>query len=251
MRRGPAVALLVVLGAAFGGCTSDEPRPYRPAVTAVADRASTGEELYLRDCAWCHGSTGDGTDYGPPVTEVGAASFDFYLSTGRMPLIDPEDTSERSSVEYSRAEIDAIVEHSRTLTEGPDVPFVDPDAGDVGRGASLYLQACAQCHSTTGTGSTLTRGRTIPDVLHVDATQIAEAMLVGPGHMPKFGVDTFDRGEVDSIVRFILTLDDEESSRGGFALGKRGPVTEGIIAWLIGGLLLVGVIRLIGTREDR
>src|SRR4051812_41118848 len=48
-----------------------------------------GKQLYLTSCASCHGVDGSGTNQGPPLIGVGAASADFMLTTGRMPLTDP------------------------------------------------------------------------------------------------------------------------------------------------------------------
>ena len=47
--------------------------------------------IYERDCAECHGSGGGGTAKGPAIAEEGAASIDYVVSTGRMPIEDPDD----------------------------------------------------------------------------------------------------------------------------------------------------------------
>jgi ubiquinol-cytochrome c reductase cytochrome c subunit len=36
--------------------------------------------------------------------------------------------------------------------------------------------------------------------------------------------------------------------RGGWGIGNIGPVPEGMIAWLLAGLVLLGVVRLLGER---
>src|SRR5687768_6278483 len=49
-----------------------------------------GRELFVTGCASCHGAGGSGTDQGPTLVGVGAASADFQLTTGRMPDTDPD-----------------------------------------------------------------------------------------------------------------------------------------------------------------
>lgn len=250
LQRLGVVLLLLAIGSA--ACGGDEPEVYLPPIlTEEASRTmETGEHLYTRDCAWCHGVDGTGTEYGTDLSHVGTASIDLYLSTGRMPLDRPTDRPERADPAYTDEQIETIVRYTAGLTDGPDIPEVDIASGDLAVGAELYLQACAQCHSATGTGSILTSGIEVPDLYHATAEETAESMLVGVGAMPRFGPDTFTAEEVDSIVAYVLALNDDYDQRGGWALGKYGPVTEGVVAWLIGTLALVIVIRAIGTREN-
>ena len=50
-----------------------------------------GRQLFLTGCVSCHGADGVGTDLGPTLIGVGAASADFQLSTGRMPAANGKD----------------------------------------------------------------------------------------------------------------------------------------------------------------
>src|SRR4051794_18023823 len=43
--------------------------------------------VYLRDCAVCHGADARGTSFGPSLQGVGRAALDYWLTTGRMPLV--------------------------------------------------------------------------------------------------------------------------------------------------------------------
>lgn len=246
-----AAASLLVLGLSVS-CSSDEaPAPYRPAIDQVVDENAMGRDLYLRDCAWCHGPDGQGTGYGGSLTDIsdkGAASFDFVMSTGRMPLVSPDDEMERSGSSYTPEEIAAIVDYASEITVGPAVPEVDPGSGNLAVGAALYIDNCAQCHSATGTGSVLTNAIEIPDLYEVDGVEIAEAMLTGPGHMPVFGPDTFDQHESDSLIRYTLEL--KGNNRGGWAIARLGPVSEGLVAWGLGVLALVVIVRLIGKKAS-
>ena len=50
--------------------------PYR---APLRDDVASGERLYLRDCAWCHGDRGEGTiNYGPSIATEGPASIHFF-----------------------------------------------------------------------------------------------------------------------------------------------------------------------------
>jgi ubiquinol-cytochrome c reductase cytochrome c subunit len=256
VRHTLALVVLIALGLTACDYSTFNEGPYRPAIVAAAGEPSSGRDLYLRDCAWCHGARGEGTPRGPDLLTGtnGPALTDFMLRTGRMPLDAPLDRSTQRPPAYESAEIDAIVSYVASFGQpGPDVPTPQPEFGDLGLGQVLYAENCAACHSTTLIGGALTnrpterRTQNAPDVRSSTALEIEEAMLTGPGPMPVFGPDTFTPHEVDSIVRHVLHQQNP-NDRGGAPLGHVGPVTEGAAAWILGlGLLLV-VCRWIGTK---
>jgi ubiquinol-cytochrome c reductase cytochrome c subunit len=127
---------------------------------------------------------------------------------------------------------------------------VDPGEGDLAVGAELYSLNCAACHSTTGIGGALTSGQDAPSLHLATPMQTAEAMLTGPGAMPVFGPETFDRSEVDSVVAYVTYLQDPEG-RGGSDLGGLGPWSEGLVAWVVGMGAVLIVVRVIGERARR
>jgi quinol---cytochrome-c reductase cytochrome c subunit len=223
-----------------------QPAPYRPAITQSGS-PQDGRTLFLRDCAWCHGSEGGGTSRAPEIASGGEASADFMLTTGRMPLDDPSAPLRRSETTYTAEQIVAIVEYVGELGEGPEIPQVHPEDGDLALGQELYSLNCAACHSTTGIGGALTSGQEAPSLRLATPTQTAEAMITGPGAMPVFGAESFDQHAVDSIAAYVRYLQSPED-RGGGDLGGLGPWSEGLVAWMMGlGACLI-VIRLIGTR---
>lgn len=260
----PAVAAVLAVAA----CTSD-PGPYHPSVPPkAASRAATpdgdvGRVLYLRDCAWCHGGSAEGTPRAPDLRHAprGAADVDFVLRTRRMPLRKPEDPMRRGAATtvYSASDRAAIVGYLRTLTgAGPDVPMVAAKPpGGLAHGAELYLANCAACHSSTGIGGTLSataKGTEagapetfVPPVTSSSRVEVAEAIRVGPGTMPVFGNETFSDDEVAAIAAYVQYLR-RPSDPGGLAGGHIGPVSEGAVGWIIGLGLLVAVSRWIGTR---
>ena len=245
LRLGVAAAVATALSACayFGG----ETKPYRPPALEARDEV-TGRDLYLRDCAWCHATNGAGSKFGPPIDD-GAASVHFMLTTGRMPIDEPDDRVERRESFYSSEEIAELVDYVETFVSGPTIPEVHPEEGNFALGADLYAQNCAACHSGTGVGGALTNGEEAPAIDESTPVEVAEAMLTGPGAMPVFGEQTFDDEQVDSILKYVAALQDPDN-RGGSDLGGIGPVSEGAIAWILGlgGALVIA--RLIGTRAD-
>ncbi|HEX6332262.1 MAG TPA: c-type cytochrome [Actinomycetota bacterium] len=259
--------VLAVAGLALAGvaCTTSQPAsPYRPpGVTPETVDEPTGAVLYQRDCAWCHGSAGDGTSFGPNLDgdlDGGAYTY-FMLATGRMPLEDPNEEARRGEPRYDVAEVAAIVEHVETFGgTGPGVPAPEPGRGDLARGAELYLENCAACHSSTGVGGALTSGEVVPPLRHSSPVEVAAAMLVGPGcpntsptcgpgegAMPRF---EFDEEETNAIVRYVEYLRNPVEE-GGAPIGFVGPVVEGAVALGVGLVALLIVIRWIGTRTER
>jgi ubiquinol-cytochrome c reductase cytochrome c subunit len=66
--------------------------------------------------------------------------------------------------------------------------------------------------------------------------------------MPVFGPRSLPQADVDSIARYVLYTRHPDN-RGGWGIGNIGPIPEGMVAWLIAILGLVGVARLIGERS--
>ena len=207
-----------------------------------------GRQLYLTGCSSCHGPDGQGTDRGPTLVGVGAASADFYLSTGRMPLDEPRGQALRKPPAYSRAEIDQLVAYVSSLGPGPEVPRIDPGAGDLATGNELYANNCAPCHSSAGAGGALGHAVIAPNLRKATPTQVAAAVRIGPGSMPVFGPDALDDHQVASVVRYVQYLQDPRDE-GGLGLGHLGPLPEGFVAWVVGVGLMLIVIRWIGTTD--
>ncbi len=198
-----------------------------------------GQALFLNSCVSCHGPDGSGTENGPSLAAAGAAAADFQLRTGRMPLAGPAVQAPVKPVAYDDADIRALVAYVATLGEGPGIPDVQPDQGDLAEGGELYRANCAACHNASGIGGALSYGNHAPSLLSVEPTQIGEAMRTGPGQMPVFGRDTITDDQLDSIVRYVQYLQSPENP-GGLKLGSAGPVPEGFVAWLVGlGVLLL------------
>src|SRR3954447_21000560 len=86
-----AAAALVGLGwgTPVGPLVASSPDQAAAANPSQSVQVSAGATRYEASCAACHGIGGVGTASGPSLIGVGAASVDFMLRTGRMPLPEP------------------------------------------------------------------------------------------------------------------------------------------------------------------
>jgi len=235
---------------------------------ASGGAAATGRFYFLRDCAYCHGADAAGTNYGPSLRGVGRAAVDFWVSTGRMPLVDaaardpktgqlvPLTEAEladagarpaRHTPAYSRNVINAIVDYVGSIAPGGlDIPAVDTAHANVAAGGEVYRLECAACHSWAGTGGALLR-REAPGVTRATPVQVAEAIRTGPEPMPAFGTSAIPDDELNNVVAYVRYLA-KPNNRGGNPLWYLGPVAEGGVA-LIGGMgALLLITRWIGEK---
>lgn len=222
------------------------PAPAHGAPPAAPD-VHLGRALYGEQCASCHGLGGQGTPQGPRVIGVGAASVDFMLSTGRMPLAFPEQPALRRPSRFSRREIDSLIAYVVSLgPAGPPLPSLDLAHGNLVRGRELFTANCAPCHGADGQGAAVNQGQVAPSLHVATPVQIAEAVRIGPGPMPRFGDNVLGRNDLDSLVRYVFALHTLPDI-GGIGLGHEGPVIEGFVAWLCGLGAMLLVTRFIGT----
>lgn len=257
---------VVVLGLAVAGCLetgATRVDPYQaPGIRPTSDSSVPVGELYARECAWCHGGSGEGTARGPNLDAEldGAAYTHFMLDSGRMPIPDSGATTHRREPVFSEGQIQDLASYVAGFGgTGPDIPDPQPDAGQVAKGQELYVANCAACHSSTGRGATLTTGIDAPSLLAqgVTPTIVAEAMAIGPGcgwpdpacgigagAMPRFD---FTPAQVDDITAYVEYLQ-SEGDPGGWNLGRLGPVAEGAAAVILGLGTVVSVLLWIGTR---
>jgi quinol---cytochrome-c reductase cytochrome c subunit len=220
------------------------------APAAWAGDVTRGEHLYGRYCLTCHGANGAGTNHGdrqgPPLLGVGALAADFYLRTGYMPLHEAGVQPRRSRVLFSEQEIRALVAYVASLGKGPRIPRPHPERGSLSDGQHLFTDHCAGCHQVVAEGGYLTGG-VAPPLEDATATQVAEAIRIGPYVMPRFSPRQLSPHDVDSIVRYVEWAKHPDD-RGGWAIGHLGPVPEGLITWFLAASTLVAVCVVIGKR---
>jgi ubiquinol-cytochrome c reductase cytochrome c subunit len=213
-------------------------------VRGAADLAAPGAALYLNSCSACHGPNGEGTTSGPPLLESGAASVDFYLRTGRMPLGSPEQRPVRQEPAFDEDEIRALVDYVASFGDGPAIPAVR-GGGDTSRGFELYTANCAACHSATGAGNAVGGGFAAVGLGEATDQEIAEAVTIGPGVMPPFELSEDQQADLIAYIGFLRTA----PTPGGAPIGGTGPVAEGFVAVLIGLTGLVLIARFAGSRR--
>ena len=203
-----------------------------------------GRGLYQAQCSTCHGPQGQGTANGPALTQAGAAAADFYLRTGRMPLSAPGQPVTRHEPRLTNDEIKALTAVVASFGNGPQIPQV-AGGGDLQAGAQLFVANCAACHGATGSGNAVGGGFSAVNLSRATATEIVEAMRIGPGVMPRF---LFSPQDESAIVAYVQSLH-EMASPGGLELGGFGAVAEGFIAIGVGLVLLVLVAMFVGRRS--
>jgi ubiquinol-cytochrome c reductase cytochrome c subunit len=220
------------------------------AVLAAPAQGATGRELFREGCSSCHGLNGEGVPQrGPSLHGVGAAAADFYLSTGRMPLVTPGQEPERSRPEYSDAHIDALVAYVASLGGGPPVPSPDPAAGNVAEGQRIFTESCSGCHQIEARGGVVTGGFS-PSLQSASTRQIYEAVRLGPWVMPAFDRARLSDAQLASIAKYVRSTRHPDD-RGGWGLSNTGPVPEGMVTWLLGAASLLVVARIIGKGRPR
>jgi ubiquinol-cytochrome c reductase cytochrome c subunit len=249
-RRHPAAGYAILLlglllvGAVYasvtGGGTAASAAPPAPRNEA---QISAGRTIFLQDCATCHGMAAQGTPgVAPGLIGVGSAAVDFQVSTGRMPAAELGAENPRKPPRLNTTQTHAVAAYIASLGGGPAIPSaaeVSSQGADIGLGQQLFVANCSQCHNFDGAGGALTYGKFAPPLTQSTPTQIFEAMLTGPEAMPVFNNNTITPGQKRDMIAYV-TSTRQLANPGGFSLGRVGPVTEGLVAFL--GLLLFMVL---------
>jgi ubiquinol-cytochrome c reductase cytochrome c subunit len=215
-----------------------------------ASYAAAGKLLFDQTCSSCHGSDANGVtpsgaaSIGPNLQGVGAATVDFWVTTGRMPATDIAAVeAERKPPRLTDKQALEVAAYVNSLDPSvPAVPTVNLKGANVSVGADLFQLNCAACHTITGAGDALAFGTNAPSLQNrqVTAQQVVEAMRIGPANMPRFSGNLSD-SQVRDVVAYVTEKIQHPSNPGGAGLGGVGPVAEGFIALLIGvgGLALI------------
>ena len=244
---------LTAIGAMYASVTGTGAPASAAAPAAGATNVSEGRYLFEQSCASCHGLDAQGTSQAPSLIGAGAAAVDFQMSTGRMPAKEQGPEMDRKPVHFTQRQIYEIASYVASLGGGPSIPDssqVSTSGADVGLGQELYAANCAACHNIAGAGGALTYGKYAPALNQATPVQIYEAMQTGPEAMPVFGDGSITPAEKRAIIAYI-TGTKSEANPGGFSLGRVGPVTEGLAAFIIGiGLLIMAAIWIAGRRRE-
>ena len=265
-RRHPLALVVLLLGALLvvGGVYAT----VAPGVAQASDadeftaaEVLAGEQLFAANCATCHGFDGaggtvdptTGRQAGPSLYGVGAASVDFQVGTGRMPAQNSGPQVIEREPQFSLEETRALAAYVATeFGPGPAIPgdeFLDPAEGDVAEGAELFRVNCAMCHNFNGSGGALTRGKYAPNLAGTEPVYIYEAMITGPQSMPVFSDSVITPEQKQDMIAYLAYLD-ETPPPGGLSLGSLGPVSEGLVAWLVGIGGLIGCAVWLGAKAS-
>jgi ubiquinol-cytochrome c reductase cytochrome c subunit len=245
------VVVLLALGAIGAIYAALAPSGHAQGRPFSAQQVQKGRSLFLTGCSSCHGLDAEGGARAPSLVGIGAAAVDFQVSTGRMPLQRHDEEAHRKPARYNAQQTHELAAYIASLGPGPAIPKNVkgryPNA-DAAKGGDIFRTNCAQCHNFVGSGGALTYGKHAPSLADATPTQIYEAMLTGPEQMPLFDNTTISPKHKLDVVKFVVTTR-AQANPGGNGLGRIGPTTEGLAAFLvgIGGLVFISVW--IGSRS--
>jgi mono/diheme cytochrome c family protein len=191
---------------------------------------ATGQDLFVKNCAPCHGEFGEG---GPNPAVPGfiippISSAEFLKTRDDTTLIaiisqgqpnfgmSPFGTAFGGPLESE--DIDAIVAYLRSWEANPpvEVPpeIATPTPGNISlTGTEIYSQLCSQCHGSSGEGgigpalstSEFKQGRTDQDIF--------DAINLGKVSTPMIAWGKFlSANQIDQLVQFIRGLGSAPSS---------------------------------------
>jgi ubiquinol-cytochrome c reductase cytochrome c subunit len=158
-----------------------------------------------------------------------------------MPLVRQEADAHAKPPVFSDEEIDQLMAYVQAHGGGPTVPSGDLRDGDLAQGGELFRLNCASCHNFVGEGGALSSGKAAPSLKNATDLEIYTAMLTGPENMPVFGDNQLTPEQKRSIINYVQTIK-QQADPGGAGIGRIGPVSEGLVIWVVGiGAMLFGI----------
>lgn len=250
-RFAPVVLLVLALlavGAVYAALT---PRDATAETQQSTEAVVEGKKIFQANCATCHGANAEGSQQAPSLIGVGAASVDFQVTTGRMPMQMDGPQAPVKPAQFDREQINALSAYVASLGPGPSIPkseTVDPELGNPGMGMQIFRTNCAMCHGAVGGGGALSEGKVAPSLMDSTPTEIWEAMRTGPQSMPVFNQQNISDEDARSVIAFLV--EQRQGAAGGASLGFLGPVSEGLWVWVVGIGLLIGAAVWIGAKSS-
>ena len=253
-RRHPAaIALLILVGLLVtgGAYAFLAPKDANAATSVSADAVADGKNLFLANCASCHGTNAQGSSAGPSLVGVGAAAVDFQVGTGPYAARRAQrpGPAQRHGQDQVRRDRDLGARGIRRLARcrpghpgcrvhHPLVPGSQVENGQtltnsqrIARGGEIFRVNCAMCHNFAGAGGALTRGKYAPSLTGVTGTHIYEAMVTGPQSMPVFNDQNITPESKQDVISYLNAIN-KQTNVGGMTLGNLGPVSEGMFVWV-------------------
>jgi ubiquinol-cytochrome c reductase cytochrome c subunit len=211
--------------------------------TAAQGNIAKGRSIYETSCISCHGANLQGVP-GRGVTLVGegAAGVYFQVSTGRMPLTAQGAFAPRKTAKFGEEEINDLAAYVQSVGGGPTIPEGNLRNGNLAEGGELFRLNCASCHGSTGKGAPLSAGAIAPGLTDATDKQLYTAMVSGPENMPVFNDNQLTPQEKWAIINYVQTMKAAQDP-GGSGIDRIGPVSEGLVIWIVGiGAVIVAIL---------
>jgi ubiquinol-cytochrome c reductase cytochrome c subunit len=234
-----ALGLLGTMYAAFAPVSNADEKT----TTASAEDVREGQQLFEGGCITCHGRNAQGVpDRGPSLVGVGAASVEFQVGTGRMPMARNEAQAVRKPALYTAEQTRKLAAYVESIGGGPEVPSGELRSTDkdvIAEGGRLFRLNCSSCHAFGMGGGALSSGKFAPSLEPSTDRDLYAAMLTGPQNMPVFGDNQLTPEEKKAVISYVQAQKGDQDP-GGAGIGRTGPVPEGLVVFLVGivGLLI-------------
>ena len=223
-----------------------------PARTEPAHRPINrrrGSALYEANCSTCHGLEGKAPRTAPACrtrarrrstscsAPADAAGQPGRPARARRAEVHPRRRSRRSWPTSRRSR--PAESRSRPST---------PAAGDLARGAEVFLNTCAGCHGAGATGDSVGGGQIAPtlDEADPDADRRGDPRRARGDAQVRTGDDRPGRRWIRSRPTCCGSAINGED--GGLQLGRVGAVAEGLVVVVVGLGLLILFLRLTGAK---
>ena len=132
-------------------------------------------------------------------------------------------------------ELRALVGYVASLGHGPPVPQPHPERGDVAEGMRALHRPLRRLPPDRRREGGYLTGAVAPPLDDATPTQIAEAVRIGPYLMPRFSPRAISDRAARLDRRLRPATREHPTIRGGWPLGRLGPVPGGDGAWLLAG----------------
>jgi mono/diheme cytochrome c family protein len=156
LRRHRAAGPILLVFALFTiGTTFQVASAVSTTTQTTADRSAAieeGKQLFLKGCSSCHGLNAEGGVVAPSLIGVGAASVDFQVGTGRMPMGDMSQQAVRKEPVYTPAEVSALAAYVHLLHQDLKfqlMSFLITNAMALLQKVANYFAQTARCATTS------------------------------------------------------------------------------------------------------